>query len=163
MAAPITYDQVLQQICGLTVDQNNAWEAEYPQPEDMMNLSTLQVTKWCVTKTKQPMKDMKHHFHGGDEKYKRLQAARSRLLVLHYKHEKIISFDKATTCVKKHYYDTIALCDFPETESNENDTLLKKIKTNCQQLQNVVTIVRGNPIKYYDNFTKMTFEFACDI
>ena len=107
---------------------------------------------------RQAMKDLKHHFDGGDEKYKRLQAARSGLSVLHYKHEKIMSFDKVTTRMKKHY-DTIALCDQPETESNKIDTLLKKIKTNNQQLQNVVTIVRGDPIKY-NTFTKVTAEFA---
>ena len=45
MADPITYDQVLEQIYGLTIDQSNAWVTEYPQPEDMTNLSTSQVTK----------------------------------------------------------------------------------------------------------------------
>ena len=107
---------------------------------------------------RQAMNDLKSHFDGGEEKYKRNQAAISTLEHLHYKHEKMMSFHLFSTKLKK-CFDTIELCDQGYSEANKIDILLKKIKSNSQDLRNVVTIIRSDGRKF-DTFMKATQELA---
>jgi hypothetical protein len=107
---------------------------------------------------RQAMLDLKHHFDGGEEKYKRKQVALARLELLNYKHEKIMSFQVFSTKLKK-CFDTIEVCDQAYSETTKIDILLRKMKSNSHELRNVSTLIRQDPEKY-DTFMKVTQEYA---
>jgi hypothetical protein len=104
------------------------------------------------------MNELKQHFDGGEERYKRNQAAVAQLENLQYKHEKMLTFQVFSTKIKK-CFDTIELCDQAYSETTKIDTLLRKVKSNNQDLRNVVTIIRSDPVKF-DTFMKATQELA---
>ena len=86
---------------------------------------------------RQAMLDLKHHFDGDDEKYKRLEKSKNMIENLHYKNEQYMSWHIFSTCMKK-AFDTVELCDPPGfTERTMVDTLLKKVQSNNQVLQTV--------------------------
>ena len=107
---------------------------------------------------RQAMIDLKHHFDGGEEKYKRKQVALARLELLHYKHEKMMTFQLFSTKLKK-CFDTIEVCDQAYSETTKVDILLRKMKTNNHELRNVSTLIRQDPVKY-NTFMKATQEYA---
>jgi hypothetical protein len=104
------------------------------------------------------MEELKSHFDGGEERYKRNQAAVSQLENLQYKHEKMMTFQLFSTKLKK-CFDTIELCDQAYSETTKIDTLLRKVTSNNQDLRNVITIIRSDPGKF-DTFMKATQEMA---
>ena len=69
-----------------------------------------------------------------------------------------MSLFKVTTLMKK-YYDKIAVCDKPVSERTKIDSLLKDVKSSNQHPYNVVTIGRGDPIKF-NTFNKTVEEFS---
>ena len=93
---------------------------------------------------RQAMLDLKDHFDGGEEKYKRKQVALARLELLHYKHEKMMSFHLFSTKLKK-CFDTIEVCDQGYSETTKIDILLRKMKSNSHELRNVSTLIRQDP------------------
>jgi hypothetical protein len=107
---------------------------------------------------RQAMMDLKHHFDGGEEKYKRKQVALARLELLQYKHEKIMTFQVFSTKLKK-CFDTIEVCDQAYSETTKIDILLRKMKTNSHELRNVSTLIRQDPQKY-NTFMTATQEYA---
>lgn len=107
---------------------------------------------------RQAMLDLKHHFDGGEQKYKRKQVALSRLELLHYKHEKMMDFHTFSTKLKK-CFDTIEITDQGYSETTKIDILLRKMKSNSHELRNVATLIRQDPDRY-DTFDKATQEFA---
>ena len=107
---------------------------------------------------RQAMLDLKHHFDGGEGKYKRKQVALARLELLHYKHEKMMTFSLFSTKLKK-CFDTIEVCDQAYSETTKVDILLRKMKTNNHELRNVSTLIRQDPVKY-NTFMKATQEYA---
>ena len=104
------------------------------------------------------MEELKSHFDGGEERYKRNQAAVAQLENLQYKHEKMMTFQVFSTKLKK-CFDTIELCDQAYSESTKIDTLLRKLNSNNQDLRNVITIIRSDPTKF-NTFMKATQELA---
>ena len=120
---------------------------------------------WIESKTRrtrngrQAMLDLKHHFDGDDEKYKRLEKSKNSLDNLHYKNEQYMSFHIFSTRMKK-AFDTIELCDPPGyTERTKVDTLLRKVQSNSQVLQTVGTQIRSDPLRF-NSFNAVTSEFA---
>ena len=120
---------------------------------------------WIEPKTRrtrdgrQAMLDLKHHFDGDDEKYKRLEKAKNMMENLHYKNEQYMSWHIFSTRMKK-VFDTIELCDPPGfTERTKVDTLLKKVQSNNQTLQTVGTQIRSDPVRF-NSFNAVTSEFA---
>lgn len=104
------------------------------------------------------MSQLKDHFDGGEEKYKRNQTAIAQLNHLHYKHEKMMSFNTFSTRLKK-CFDTIAICDQAYSESTKIDMLLRRIKSSSADLATVVTMIRTDTDKY-NTFIKATQELA---
>ena len=104
------------------------------------------------------MSQLKGHFDGAEEKYKRHQLALTTLGNLHYKHEKMMNFGTFSTRLKK-CFDTIAVCDQPYSEATKVDMLLRRIKSSSNELAQVVTLIRTDTTKY-DTFLKATQELA---
>ena len=104
------------------------------------------------------MSQLKGHFDGGEEKYKRHQTAITQLNLLHYKHEKMMDFSTFSTKLKK-CFDTIAICDQAYSEPTKIDMLLRRIKSSSADLSTVVTMIRADTDKY-NTFIKATQELA---
>ena len=70
----------------------------------------------------------------------------------------MMNFQSFSTKIKK-CFDTIELSDQAYSETTKIDTLLRKMKSNNQDLRNVVTIIQSDPAKF-DTFMKATQELA---
>ena len=104
------------------------------------------------------MSQLKGHFDGAEEKYKRHQLALTMLGNTHYKHEKMMTFATFSTRLKK-CFDTISICDQPYSEPTKVDMLLRRIKSSSNELSQVVTLIRTDTVKY-NTFIKATQELA---
>ena len=104
------------------------------------------------------MSQLKGHFDGAEEKYKRHQLALTMLGNTHYKHEKRMTFRTFSTRLKK-CFDTIAICDQPYSEATKIDMLLRRIKSSSNELAQVVTLIRTDTTKY-NTFIIATQELA---
>ena len=104
------------------------------------------------------MSQLKSHFDGAEEKYKRHQLALTTLGNIHYKHEKMMTFGTFSTRLKK-CFDTIAICDQPYSEATKVDMLLRRIKSSSNELAQVVTLIRTDTAKY-DTFIRATQELS---
>ena len=121
-------------------------------------------TNWISIRCRQTrngrlaMSQLKGHFDGTEEKYKRHQVALTMLGNIHYKHEKMMTFATFSTKLKK-CFDTIAICDQPYSEATKIDMLLRRIKSSSNELSQVITLIRTDTVKY-DTFIKATQELA---
>lgn len=119
---------------------------------------------WISRRTRQTkngrraMEELKSHYDSGEEHYKRKQKALSHLETLHYKHEKMMSFQVFSTKLKK-CFDTIALCDQPYSDATQVDMLLRRMKTNDVEMRSVITLIRTDPTRY-DTFTSAAQEIS---